>query len=125
MDITPAVPEGRQIIERYGGGRFQVAGTIYESSVLVFPERTVAWPVDDIAALGLDVLMPIIAKADTIEILLLGCGTRMAMIPAEVKRALRDHRISVDAMDTGAACRTFNVLTMEERRVAAALIAVA
>jgi uncharacterized protein len=45
------------------------------------------------------------------------------MVPAELRQALKDHGIAVEAMDTGAACRTFNVLLTEDRRVAAALIA--
>jgi uncharacterized protein len=55
--------------------------------------------------------------------LILGLGPRFLMVPAELRQALKGHGIAVEAMDTGAACRTFNVLLAEDRRVAAALIA--
>jgi uncharacterized protein len=63
----------------------------------------------------------VIARGD-IEILLLGCGARMGTVPFALRKGLRASGIVVDAMDTGAACRTYNVLLAEERRVAAALI---
>jgi uncharacterized protein len=59
-----------------------------------------------------------------VEILLLGCGPRMELVTKAMRQPLRDAGIVVEPMDTGAAARTFNVLLSEERRVAAALIAV-
>ena len=58
------------------------------------------------------------------QILLIGCGQGAAMISPALRQALRAAGAVIDAMDTGAACRTYNVLLAEERRVAAALIAV-
>ena len=58
------------------------------------------------------------------EILLIGPGERMMLLPAPLKADLKAKGIGFDPMDTGAAARTFNVLTMEARRVAAVLIAV-
>ena len=58
-----------------------------------------------------------------IDLLLLGCGARMAMVPAGVRQHLRAAGVVVESMDTGAACRTYNVLMADGRRVAAALIA--
>jgi uncharacterized protein len=71
-------------------------------------------------------LAPIIAAgaAGQIELLLLGCGPRMALIPSTLRAALRAKGIVLEPMDTGAACRTYNVLAAEGRKVAAALIAV-
>ena len=59
---------------------------------------------------------------DRIELLLLGCGRRMAPPPSGLRQALRQAGIVLEVMDTGAACRTYNVLLSEERRVAAALL---
>ena len=59
-----------------------------------------------------------------VDILLLGCGPKMTLVPTDLRRALRSEGMVVEPMDTGAACRTFNILLAEERRVAAALIAV-
>ena len=57
-----------------------------------------------------------------IELLLIGCGARFAMVGPDVRRALKKEQISIESMDTGAACRTYNVLLGEDRRVGAALI---
>ncbi len=66
----------------------------------------------------------VIDRAAEIDILLVGCGPRTEMVPAWLRQACQPVSIAVDAMDTGAACRTFNLLRGEERRVAAALLPV-
>jgi len=71
-----------------------------------------------------DSLAPVLAADSMPTILLLGCGRGMGVVPREVRAALRAAGIVVEAMDTGAACRTYNVLLTEGRDVAAALIAV-
>jgi uncharacterized protein len=53
---------------------------------------------------------------------LLGLGRRMGLVASDLRAALKASGIVIEAMDTGAACRTFNVLLGEERRVAAALL---
>jgi uncharacterized protein len=63
-------------------------------------------------------------RSSEIEILLIGTGDKIDFLPIEVEAALRDKNISFEYMDTGAACRTYNVLLSEERSVAAFLIAV-
>lgn len=126
MDVTPMMPEGRKVIDSYGPGRFQVAGEPMAGSILVLPEAVLPWPgVAGPGDLTLEAFDPLIARAEEIEVLLLGCGDRMAPLPSALKRALRDRGLICDPMDTGAACRTYNVLLAEERRVCAALIALA
>jgi uncharacterized protein len=126
MDLTPLVPQGRQIIESYGDGRFRVTGALHQGSVLVYPDKTVAWPVSESAALTEESLAGIAAAGDAgmIDLLLIGCGARMVMIPQKLRAALRSHGVVIEPMDTGAAARTYNVLAAEGRKVAAALIAV-
>jgi uncharacterized protein len=126
MDLTPLVPQGRQIIESYGDGRFRVTGALHQGSVLVYPDRTVAWPVGDSAALTEESLAGIAAAGDAgkIDLLLIGCGPRMTQISPKLRAALRAHGVVIEPMDTGAAARTYNVLAAEGRKVAAALIAV-
>jgi uncharacterized protein len=126
MDITPLVPAGRQIIESYGSGRFRIAGEVHQGSVLVFSDRTESWNIDSPDLVTAESLAPVIAagKAGDVELLLLGCGPRLIQAAAPLRAALRDAGIGLESMDTGAACRTFNVLLAEGRRVAAALIAV-
>ena len=58
------------------------------------------------------------------EILLIGCGPASALLAPAIRRMLEEAGLGVEIMDTGAACRTFNVLLSEDRAVAAALIAV-
>ena len=124
FDITPAVPAGRQLIQSYGEGRFRIAGTVHTGSILVFPTRTVAWAVTGPAAVTPQSLAPIAQAEEAPEILLVGCGPAFLAPPAGLADALREHGLVLDWMDTGAACRTFNVLLAEDRLVAAALIAV-
>ena len=126
MDITPLIPTGRQIIESYGAGRFRVSGAAYGSSIIVFPERTIPWEAASAAQITLDSLDEVAraGAAGRVDVLLIGCGERMVLIPAALRRALRDAGIVIEPMDTGAACRTYNVLMAEGRKVAAALIAV-
>ncbi|HEX9647882.1 MAG TPA: Mth938-like domain-containing protein [Alphaproteobacteria bacterium] len=122
-DITPRLEQGRLVIEGYGGGGFRIAGVRHAGSVIVIADRVIRWPVQDAQQLGLDDLAPVCA-ASGVEVLLIGCGARAVRIAPALRAGLGDAGISVDAMATGAACRTFNVLALEGRRVAAALIAV-
>jgi uncharacterized protein len=125
MDITPAVPSGRQVIEAYGPSGFRVSGVTYAGAVIVFPESTRSWQVTAMADVTMTTLAPVHQRADSeeaIEILLLGCGRRMMLVPPPLRLELRQIGIAIDAMDTGAACRTYDVLLTEGRRVAAALL---
>jgi uncharacterized protein len=126
MDVTPLIPAGRQIVESYGDGRFRVSGSVFEGSILVLTDRTVAWPVTDVAAMTFEDLAAVAeaARARMIDLLLVGCGARMAPLPPALRRSFRGLGVVLEPMDTGAACRTYNVLMAEGRRVAAALIAI-
>jgi uncharacterized protein len=124
MEVTPVVAAGRQLIQAYREGGFTVAGIRHEGSLLVMPERTLAWRVDTLAAISVDSMTPITQADPAVEILILGCGASFALAPPQLRDALRAHGIVVEAMATPAACRTYNVLLAEDRRVAAALIAV-
>jgi uncharacterized protein len=121
MELTPLVPAGRQVIERYGESGFRIAGVIHRGAVLVFPDRTLPWS----AISGSDVtwqsLAPVIEHGG-VQILLLGLGRVMGVVPHTLRKTLRDAGIVLEPMDTGAACRTYNVLVAEDRRVAAALL---
>ncbi len=124
VDITPLLPADRQIIQAYGDGRFRITGVAYEGSVIVLPERTFAWPVGRFEEITLDSLADVVGAEPRVEILLIGCGPRLVPIAEDLRAGLRASGIVAEPMDTGAACRTYNVLVAEERRVAAALISV-
>ena len=121
MELTPVIPSGRQVIESYDTNGFRVTGIAYARSILVFPDATLDWPVSGIEDVTVATLQPVIERGG-IEILLLGCGPRMMPVPAVLRQALKAAGIGLEAMDTGAACRTYNVLLAENRRVAAALV---
>jgi uncharacterized protein len=123
MEFTRTAPEARQIIQAHREGGFTIAGVRHEGSVLVLPDRTFPWAVRGLADVTLESLAPITATADSVDILVLGCGAEFGQPGADLRAALRAHGIVTEAMDTRAACRTFNVLLAEDRRVAAALIA--
>lgn len=124
MDITPQAPEGRQIIQGYGDGRFRISGVLHEGGVIVFPDRTLAWSVASVSDITPKSLAAVFAHRPEVEILLLGCGARMVPVPFDLHRSVREQGATIDPMDTGAACRTFNLLMLEDRRVAAALMPV-
>ena len=125
MDLTPLIPEGRQIVESYGEGRFRVSGQVYRGGILIFPERTIPWAVTLAGEASLENLEPIVASGQqgAVELLLFGQGPSMQPVSPELRQGLKAAGVILEAMDTGAACRTYNVLMADGRRVAAALIA--
>ena len=118
MELIQVQAAGRQVIERYAASGFRISGAIYKGPVLVFPDRAMAW---DNAAMTAEALMPV-AEHGGVELLLLGFGRRLQPVAAALRAALKTEGIAVEGMDTGAACRTYNVLLAEDRRVAAALL---
>ncbi|MCH2548060.1 MAG: Mth938-like domain-containing protein [Alphaproteobacteria bacterium] len=124
MDVTPKLEPDHQLIEAYGNGGFKVAGQRYEGSVMVFSHHTTAWSLADWQSAQAADFEVIFQQDPMPEIVVIGCGAHFQMLPNSIKQIFRHYAIPVDAMDTGAACRTYNVLLAEGRRVAAALIAV-
>ena len=123
IDITLAIP-GRQLIQRYGEGGFRINGEDYPGSTIVLEDMTLAWDVTSVDQITLDGLSPVLEASSPGDILLIGCGVRFTPPSQELRAGLKDNGIALEWMDTGAACRTFNVLMAEGRRAAAALIAI-
>ncbi|MEH6547757.1 MAG: Mth938-like domain-containing protein [Sneathiella sp.] len=124
QDISGIPSAGQQLINGYGDGGFRVSGVKYGGSVVVLPEKTLLWDVDTIEDLSVESLSALNGEDVKVEILLIGCGSNMAFIDTDIRNSCRDKGIVIDAMDTGAAVRTYNVLLLEGRQVAAALVAV-
>lgn len=125
MDVTPLVRKGQQIIQSYAGGSFKVSGVSHDGAIIVMPDGCLTWDVDHVVSLNdlsVDDFKPLIDISDEIDVLLLGCGSTMAFIPPTLRSGLKEAGLSVDVMDTGAACRTYNVLMAEGRRVVCALL---
>lgn len=115
---------GRYPIDAFGAGGFRFADMSHRGSILATPSGVRKWPVTSFAEVTEDSLRPVIDEAGTIDFLLVGTGPDIAFFPPALREALKAAGITVEAMATGAAARTYNVLVAEERRVAAALIAV-
>lgn len=124
MDLLPRIAADRQVINAYGDGGFRISGKHWTESVLVFPTQTLAWGITDIGAMTVGSLEPVFTVGAEVEILLLGCGPGMIFIDKTLRAAVRARGPVIETLDTGAACRTYNLLMGEGRRVAAALIPV-
>jgi len=121
MDITPTVAAGQSLIDGYGPGLFRIRGQAWRTSVLVFPEAVSTWNAAAYADLTPQHLDDVFFHKP--EVLLLGTGATFPHLPPKALReACREAGIVLEAMDSGAACRTFNILLSEGRRVAAALL---
>lgn len=115
-------PAQVQLIRSYGPGRFLISDREWRSAVLVTPFSTSAWNVARAEDLTLESLAALKAAPAPAEILVLGCGRRAIFVPADLRAALKAAGLALEVVDTGSACRIYNVLLAESRRVAAALI---
>jgi uncharacterized protein len=116
---------GRHVIDAYGNGGFRFGEMSHRGSILALPSGVRAWPVTRVSDLTEAALADVFAEGDALELLLLGTGQDIAAIPDSLRWCFRDARIGLDVMQTGAAARTYNILLGENRKVGAALIAVA
>lgn len=124
--MQPAPPRypGRAPIEAYGNGGFRFAGMSHRGSLLCLGAAIVGWPATTATGLTIDDFALLLAEPAGIELLLLGTGRDFCLPSAALRFGLREAGIRIEPMDTGAACRTYNVLLGEGRPVGAALIAV-
>ena len=121
MEITRSTPQGRQVIQKYGSGGFTVSGARYAGPVLVLPAASTAWQAGSLIEIDA-VALAAALRAANVSLCIIGCGVRTEPMPPTLRGVLKEAGISVDAMETGAACRTYNMLAGEGRAVAAALI---
>ena len=104
----------------YGEGYVLVNGERHERNLIVMPEQLLPWSAASFDALKEEDFQALLELG--IDILLLGTGPKQRFPHPRLTRALAAKRIGVEAMDLQAACRTYNILMAEERRVAAALL---
>jgi uncharacterized protein len=124
MTAATARYPGRAPIDAYGNGGFRFAQMSHRGSILCLPSGIYAWPPAAAGDVDAAALAPVLAEKDALELLLLGTGPRQQLPSGALLGAFMAAGIGLEAMDTGAACRTYNVLLAEARPVAAALIAV-
>ena len=115
---------GRHQLDAFGGGGFRFADMSHRGSILATPAGIRIWPVSRFPDLTAESLRPVLDEAETIDFLIVGTGPDIAFLPDDIRRRLKEAGVTVEAMATPAAARTYNVLVAEDRRVAAALIAV-
>jgi uncharacterized protein len=120
---APHLPRSAPI-DAYGKGGFAFAGMSHRGSLLCLPDAVWAWPVTTPDQVDRYSLERVFASANAIDTLIIGTGSVVWLPPAELRTAFRAVRVVVDAMQTGPAIRTYNIMMGERRRVAAALIAV-
>ncbi|MDO8840318.1 MAG: Mth938-like domain-containing protein [Parvibaculum sp.] len=115
---------GQPPVDAYGDGGFRLEGQRFDGSIIVTPRGLYPWSaaaLGDVTAASLAVLAD---AASTVDFLLIGSGEAFARLPAQAQRHLESRGLFPDMMATPAACRTYNMMLAENRRVAAALIAV-
>jgi uncharacterized protein len=120
VKLHATAPGARNAFSGYGEGYVLVNGEKHEASVIVTPERVLSWGAggfDDLTESDFDVFLGL-----DLEILLVGTGPKQRFPHPRLTRALAEKRVGIEAMDVQAACRTYNILMAEGRRVAAALL---
>ena len=120
---APHLPRSAPI-EAYGNGGFAFAEMSHRGSLLCLPDAMWAWPVTRPEDIDKHSLQRVFDAADSIDTLIVGSGSGVWRPPSDLRQALRAVSIVLDAMQTGPAIRTYNIMMGERRRVAGALIAV-
>lgn len=117
MRISEVDFGARHPVEGYGPDFFRLGGMAHPAPLLVAPGSVQGWG-------GYSDRDTLLALAGQVDVLLVGTGGQIAHIPAELRVVLEDAGLGVEAMDSRAACRTYNVLLSEGRRVALAVLPV-
>lgn len=112
-------------VDSYGAGGFGVTGERYDGSILILDDSVRAWPVRSLAELEPHHFHDVIAAGlGVVEIVLLGTGVETMIAPRSVREAMAAAGFGLEVMNTPEACRLYNVLAADGRRIAAALLAV-
>ena len=112
-------------VTAYGNGGFRFAEMSHKGSILCLPSGVYAWEPVSASELKPEDFARVLDELTPPCVLLLGTGEAQIFPSPELSKAFADKGLGLEAMSTGAAARTYNVLLAEKRHVAAALIAVA
>ncbi|WP_170472819.1 Mth938-like domain-containing protein [Ruegeria arenilitoris] len=115
MRLNEIIYNNATPVDGYGHGFFRIGGQVHEGSILTSAEGTIGWG-------GYSDMDPLLALSEIVDVLLIGTGAELTHIPADLRHALETAGIGVEIMNSPAACRTYNVLLSEGRRIALALI---
>ncbi len=120
MKLHLTIPKNRSLFTGHGPGYVAVGGTAYHTPLLVTPEGTVsAWSVSDPGTLTIQAVQQWLEHRP--EIVILGTGARQQFPDPSLLQPLYAARVGLEVMDTPAACRTYNILIAEDRRIMAAM----
>ena len=106
-----------QPIDGYGPGFFRIGNRVHNGSVLVLPTGIIPWH-------GYEDVDALIEATEHLDVLFVGTGAEIAHTPAKFRQALEEAGVGVEPMSSPAACRTYNVLLSEGRRIGLALFPV-
>jgi uncharacterized protein len=121
MKFQPDTAEGVNLVTRQEPGRIWVGPSAFDSSILLpWKGEVLAWGAEFMAELTPEHFARMVALKP--EVVIFGSGQRLQFPKPALLRALIEARIGVETMDTGAACRTYNVLVSERRSAVAALL---
>lgn len=120
MKLHADPPSTLNTVTAYGPGFIEVNKQRHGQHLLLMPERLVPWDVSDFESLSSAHFDALLALAP--ELVILGTGARQRFPHPRLTQSLAAARIGVEAMDSAAACRTYNILMAEGRRVAAAIL---
>lgn len=104
-------------IDGYGPGFFRVGGTVHKGTIVVTPQGVKPWG-------GFTDTQSLLDLAETVDVVFVGTGSDITHLPSKFQNILDKAGIGIESMSSPAACRTYNVLLSEGRRVAAALLPV-
>ncbi|MEA3274188.1 MAG: Mth938-like domain-containing protein [Pseudomonadota bacterium] len=121
MKFAEADTDGGHLIEGYEPGRILIDGRSYSESLIVSPGRIISdWGPAAAADLSMDHFAALLALEP--QVIVVGTGERQVFPDPPLYFSLLERGVGVEIMDTGAACRTYNILMAEGRKVAAGLI---
>ena len=124
MEFNEASQNELLLISGYVSKGFKIRTQRLEGSLFLEQRGFYTLGVEKFEDLTLKIMEPLLEGKKCIEIILFGTGENIKFVPKEIQKYLTEKKIAFDIMNTGAAARTFNVLQMESRKVAAVLIAV-
>ena len=118
LHVTSA--EGQHLFSGHGPGYVAVNRVRYETSIVVTPTSVATWSVSGFDALSTEDFAAVLALKP--EVVIFGTGRAMRFPDPALALELAAAGIGFEVMDSGAACRTYNILAVEGRRVAAAIL---
>ncbi|MEM7641764.1 MAG: Mth938-like domain-containing protein [Pseudomonadota bacterium] len=117
MNLTEVTFDDARPFDGYGPGFFRIGGQVVEGPLILHPGGLAPWS-------GYGDMGPLTALAGDIDVVFIGTGAEIAHVPADLRAAVEGAGLGLEVMNTPAACRTYNVLVGEGRRVAAAVLPV-